>query len=145
MKIPEHIAVALRQAHAQLLKQPTPAEAVARRLGGIPLYADMGATLIMLLDGSIVGVEQDHDKADPTPLSADWITLGLVAGSRRYPWLSELIPKRPKHAVDCTPCHGKGQVTVGNAAHEPRPVWCGVCYGLGWLAPEEGRGGPTRG
>jgi hypothetical protein len=144
MTVPEHIASALRKAHEELPDgSASIPDAIAKRLGGIPLYGDIGATLLMLLDGSIVEVEHDHETINNAP-SSRWTNLALVAGARRYPWLAELIPQRREDAIDCTGCNGRGQVELRELSDGSPGFWCGSCYGVGWLAPEEPRGGPTK-
>ncbi len=145
MTLPGHIAAAVRQAHSQLPDQPeSPADAVAKRVGGIPLFSDVRGTLVMLVDGTVVEVRYDDEDAKPIQVSREDITLGLVAGARRYPWLSELIPRRPANAVSCFPCGTTGELAYPVEEGRSDTLWCGSCHGLGWHPMEEPRGGPTK-
>jgi hypothetical protein len=133
VKIPNQIAELMREAHAALRAEPTThVEAIAKRVGGIPLFGNIfGGTLVMLLDGEVVEVPDDPD-GPPTPASPESVSFGLVAGSRRYPWLAELIPTRPSDALDCPTCGGTGEIAFNDARGERVSAWCGACHALGW-------------
>jgi hypothetical protein len=114
-------------------------DAEAARYGGIALMGTIGIIWLLRPDGSLW--EVDDDSGRPlTPLAAEWHVMALVAGSRRFPWLAELLPPRPDCAPDCASCGGKGTRAGTN-------VFCADCEGLGWqrpagyAAPESGRAG----
>jgi hypothetical protein len=133
MKIPAHIADHVRQALIDL-----PLNSPARAHGGIPLFFTLGTMLILRADGVILDLwpecEPDWPEADGEArvASAEQEWLGIVAASEKYPWLSELIPRRPPDATDCADCTGRGRVPTRDASGNLVTLFCGSCGAVGW-------------
>jgi hypothetical protein len=102
------------------------AERISARLsGGVPVYADMTAILLV----TPRGVEAyDYETRTLTVVSEyKWRTIALVRAVALYPELAELAPIRPADATDCRQCGGSGKLQqVANCG-------CGACSGTGWL------------
>jgi hypothetical protein len=133
MNLPAEIADHVRRAHEGL-----PLNSPAREHGGIPLFFTLGTMLILRPDGVILDLwtecEPDWPEADGKARVAtgeqEW--LGIVAGSEKYPWLSELIPRRPPDATDCTDCTGRGRTPIRDASGNRVTLYCGACGAVGW-------------
>jgi len=133
MKIPPVIAARIDEEIAKLTsKGRGHIDDEGIQYKGLPLWGTLGAVWLLRPDGSLWTV--DSDLGMPfEPLPEIWHTQALVAGTRRYPWLGELLPRRPPDAVKCTDCNGIGGVGPGNV------VFCPGCSALGWrLLPSEG-------
>ena len=95
---------------------------VSRDGTAIRLYADIGGTIFIRPDGSLIS-ESEFPTDDKWQLDSRWRTVALVVGARTHPELRELLPTRPASAADCLMCSGSG-------------IWnglvCGACFGLGW-------------
>lgn len=101
----------------------------ARVHGAIALMGTVGMTWGLRPDGSFWMFDREFD-VPLEPLPSDCHTQALVWGSRRFPWLSELLPVRGAGSADCAPCRGTGMFS---------PTWmCPRCDGLGWQAPPSG-------
>jgi hypothetical protein len=100
---------------------PYVAKAVA-----LPLYLGWTETIGIRADGEIVcwSTEGEYPGVRPVEDRYFWLS-SLVSGSRRYPELRVLLPKRPVKAVDCRhlahPLFAEGKVS------------CPECCGLGWV------------
>ena len=86
----------------------------------VRVYADMGGTIFLRPDGTLVG---EKESGEPMPVDDNWRTVALVVGARTHPELRELLPVRPGDAVPCNACAGTGLI---------HSVTCGACLGLGW-------------
>lgn len=104
-------------------------DAVAKGHGALPLLADIGGLWMLRPDGTILELVWDEE-GPPSVASEGAGLVGLVAGSERYPWLSELLPQRPADAANCPSCDGQGQITI--APPGKGVVFCGSCSALGW-------------
>jgi len=91
----------------------------------------IGATWLLRPDGTFLDVDSDSGKA-AQPLDPAFHTTALVAGTERYPWLSELLPQRPPLARDCTTCLGDGRLYPTNDPSGGLGVFCPACNALGW-------------
>jgi len=100
--------------------------------GALPLYLGWTETLGILPDGSLVrwSTESEYSGLRPVTNQAD-ASVALVEGSRRYPELAHLIPKRPAHATTCTACAGTGRAPV------PSGELICACGGTGWVTSNE--------
>ena len=92
---------------------------------GLPLFATIGEVWLLRSDGSLWRVDSDLGlHLEPLPPSLH--TSALVAGTVRYPWLSDLLPRRPHTAVSCDVCGGTGRIGPGGK------TFCYACGALGW-------------
>jgi len=109
-------------------------QSIARQYDALPLYGDMGGSLALRPDLEIIAIPDDprermHVETDPL-----WRTVALVRGSKRFPQLAELIPKRPSDADTCPSCNGTGIFTIPEMP-ALKNLGCS-CGGLGWLPKE---------
>ncbi|HET9155267.1 MAG TPA: hypothetical protein VFN91_01290 [Myxococcaceae bacterium] len=70
--------------------------ALARRLRALPLYADMGACILLRPSGELLEVGTDQDwsgEVSPSApeLDAEWRRRVLRAGVLKYPWLQDVL------------------------------------------------------
>jgi hypothetical protein len=95
------------------------------RYHALPLFGTLGEVWLLRPDGSIWRADSETDlPIEPLPVSLH--TIAIVAGTRRYEWLADLLPKRPAGAVDCTECRGLGRIGPRGA------LFCHTCGALGW-------------
>lgn len=95
------------------------------RYRALPLLGTIGEVWLLRPDGTFWRADSDCGLAlEPLPESLH--VSALVAGSRRYPWLAELLPSRPVDVPDCGACRGSGR--SGPAGK----MFCPLCGGLGW-------------
>jgi hypothetical protein len=91
----------------------------------LPVFGTIGEVWLLRPDGSFW--RSDCDSGLPLePLPQDLHTMALVAGTKRYEWLKELLPPRPAAAVDCSDCRGSGRLGPEGV------VFCRRCDALGW-------------
>jgi hypothetical protein len=101
-----------------------PIDAEARTHGAIALMGATGMIWGLRPDGTFWMFDQEFE-VELEPLPANCETQALSWGSRRYPWLSELLPLRGPQHQDCTSCAGSGMLSA---------TWmCPRCDGLGWM------------
>lgn len=126
MLIPPHIAQLIREVLAR--GGPFPMDAEAQGHDAIALVGDIGGVMMLRDDGTFW--ESDADSGKPlTPLPEEHQILVLVYGTKRFPWLAELLPKRPLNSADCVSCSGDGMLyPIGNV----KGYCCHNCNGLGW-------------
>jgi hypothetical protein len=100
--------------------------------GALPVYSDMGGTLLLRPDGEILFLDNESEDDEPQ-IETDfgWRTTAVVVGVEKYPELRPLLPIRPPGTEDCEACAGHGRVRVAETDHR---FLCGRCHGLGWLA-----------
>ena len=104
--------------------------AAAARTHVLPLLADWSGYFGLLEDGSLVGVYYNKPRVEPQ--SDEFIrNVALFRGSRRYPELSELVPRRGPHDKTCPDCGGSG-IDPCSVRVEFRNSVC-FCGGLGWI------------
>ena len=112
------------------LNEPTLGDAdFARRYRALPLYA--GWTGITYLTASGEFWFRNHEYDPPrieNNLNDASKIVALVLASERHPELVRLLPTRPRDAVDCEDCAGKGRITVGDVSN----IICGQCSARGW-------------
>jgi len=108
--------------YEQALVGPQPVAQVAQRTKGLPVYLDMGGSLVLTPQGEVLEYvfETDTISSVTEPCS---LRLAAVAAAQRYPELGVLRPPRGER---CTACHGSGTL------HRVR---CAECDGDGYLPP----------
>ena len=103
---------------------------LVRRLQAWPVYADMGGSLLIGVDGQVYGL--DHSNMEDGPeRDPKWRLQAWVAAAERVPELRAVLPTRSDGVPDCPFCGGAGKITVAKY-----PLWCGNCSGLGWQGGE---------
>ena len=103
------------------------APAVAE-LGALPLYYGWTATIAIRPDGQMIQWSTDGEFEGSQHVDDRiWVLLALTSGSKRYPELQALLPRRKPGAVDCA-CRA-------HPIFAARAIGCGECGGLGWLPP----------
>jgi hypothetical protein len=133
MSLPSHISDRIRDAISSAGGGPIDKE--ARLHDAIALMGTIGAIWMLRADGSFWFADADSGTL-LTPLPDQARTTALVAGSRRFPWLSELLPTRPVGAEPCPTCAGTGFLGGGPTSG----AFCARCSALGWL-PSDVRDG----
>jgi hypothetical protein len=106
----------------------------------LPLYAGWLETIGLRADGEVVRWSTEGDYAGALPVEdSSWVLIGLVEGTRRYPELRSLLPRRGAKDPDC-PCQRHALFVSGK-------IICSECCGLGWLSADDGSrsSGPTGG
>jgi len=100
---------------------------VARKHTALPLAEGWFAWALLTEQGDVLEAAEDGAVSAATePLR----TMFLVAGSERYPELSELLPVRSPTCTDCARCEGTGRMKFGNGK-----IRCHECRSLGWIEP----------
>jgi hypothetical protein len=100
--------------------------------GALPVYSDMGGTLLLRPDGEILSLGSDSEDGEPqVETDFGWRITAVVVGAEQYPELRPLLPIRPSGTEDCKACAGVGRVRIGGT---DRHILCGRRHGLGWLA-----------
>lgn len=129
MDLPARVAERIRGWVSDTPKGSFDVDEEAARYGGISLMGTIGSIWLLRPDGTFWDVDDDWGKP-VQPLSEQFHTTALVAGSERHSWLRELLPQRPNAAVDCSQCAGTGKLRpVGAPEHF---AYCPRCHGLGW-------------
>ena len=91
----------------------------------LPLFGTIGEVWLLRPDGSLWKADSEFGIALEA-LPENLHTIALVAGTKRYPWLKDLLPSRPVDAVPCDDCRGLGRTG-------PYPaLFCRACGALGW-------------
>jgi hypothetical protein len=98
----------------------------------LPVYSDLGGTLLLRPDGEILFLDSGSGDDEPQ-IETDfgWRITAVVVGAEEYPELRPLLPIRPSGTEDCEACAGLGRVRIGETDVR---ILCGRCHGLGWLA-----------
>ncbi len=98
------------------------------KIEALPVYADMGGTLFLRTDLDVyaINIKGEGVEADPA-----WRCTAYVAAARLFPELAALRLPRPATASDCWMCR-----RLADRGHGSPCDVCGVCHGLGWVAPE---------
>lgn len=107
-------------------EEPIPIRPIARKHSALPVYRDIGGSLLLSPNGDVLSLSHDDDVA-MLEESQEWKIVALVSAAAKYPELSCLLPKRPPGMDDCEECAGSGRVLIGSLK-----AGCGSCHGLGW-------------
>ena len=102
-------------------------QAAARRFGALPVYSDVGGTLLLTPTGQVLLLGEDVDLNVPPEAPPDWCLVAKIAAVEKFPELSLLLPTRPDAAPNCPVCDGTGRLLEMQAR-------CGTCLGLGWVS-----------
>jgi hypothetical protein len=104
---------------------------LADRLGALFAGYDLWSCWFLRPSGEVVIVGEDPDQPESETVHRDrpHVLSALSGASRHYPELSELLPAREPHAVDCV-CSEHPQI------FGPGKVICAACGGMGWLPPD---------
>src|SRR2546425_12239620 len=92
--------------------QSTSRSAVAARHHVLPLMDDFMGCWALTMSGELAFVP--HEEPEVLDLVRDHPTetigthVALAEGSRRYPALASIRPRRPSDAIPCTTCDGSG-------------------------------------
>ena len=108
---------------------PVLVEAV-RSTGAIPVYADIGGTLLLRTDGEILALDDGPSAVPRIETDLGWRITAMVVGAEKYSELGRLLPVRPSGIGNCEYCEGRGRVRLGDNDRGPL---CGNCHGLGWI------------
>ena len=97
---------------------------LAKRTGGLPVYASWWGEMLLLPDGNVIFIDDDGEVSRVL----DRATIRLVhkRASEIFPQLAGLAPQRPPDVPDCATCRGTGK--SGTSAG------CRACGSMGWLA-----------
>ncbi len=126
MKMPATLSARIEQAISQLTPEPVGhINYEGTRYGALPLFGTLGAVWLLRPDGSLWRADSDAGLA-LEPLPEELRMIALVEGTERYPWLGELLPRRPVGAVSCSDCGGRGRLGPGGV------TFCKSCNALGW-------------
>ena|SRR5215471_17465581 len=101
-----------------------------KRYHALPVFGTIGEVWLLRSDGSLWKVDSDSG-LELQPLPEALHTTALVSGAERYPWLGELLPRRPPDAIECASCGGLGRIGPAGA------IFCPRCDALGWLPPSK--------
>ena len=124
---------AIRDSLAEWLNDPHLPDlaGLARNLEALPVYADMGAALLIRPDGTVISASTDQPWDETATASletrSEWVQVAHLEAARRHAALTFLQPRRPIDAEDCNPCSGTGSLDISGNRFR-----CGECYGLGW-------------
>jgi hypothetical protein len=102
---------------------------IALSLNALPVYPDWSGFIALRPDESFLFYTEDglvENCVEP-----EWQLVALVRGSKKYPELESLLPKRSTDAWECFDCKGTGRAIV--EGHQLDAVYCGKCFGLGWV------------
>ena len=111
------------------MSAPQEEREIAFSLHALPLYADWSGYIAIRPDGSFL-FRQD-DATVQNDVEPEWQLVALIKGSRKYPELVPLLPKRSGDAADCVECEATGHALLEGEMLES--VICGKCFGLGWV------------
>jgi hypothetical protein len=133
------IARLLKEFLAESTPDPNDLRRVAAGANALPLFIDMGGIYAINAGGEIISFSWDNlelprEESDPRILN-----IVLFQGSKKYPELRDLIPKRPADAPICPHCQGTG-IDSFSATHNIEGVVC-FCGGLGWIPKESAEPG----
>lgn len=130
----KHIETLIRNYCRESSKEPPYLKDLAKQHNVLPLYVDWSAFLGLRPDGEILVVPLEEE-GDPKPENNDRLRrMALYRGSKKYPELSSLVPKKPIGALACPHCEGCGRINIPGV--EPDTIIC-YCGGLGWLTQAE--------
>lgn len=137
------IARLLKEFLAESTPDPNDLRRVAAGANALPLFIDMGGIYAINAGGEIISFSWDNLELPREESDLRILNIVLFQGSKKYPELRSLIPKRPADALICPHCQGTG-IESFSAAHNIAGVVC-FCGGLGWLPKESAERGVSNG
>jgi ABC-type transport system involved in multi-copper enzyme maturation permease subunit len=102
---------------------------LGRRHDALPVHSDSAGVLLLRADGQVLEVPRGGEGLAQPANSYRWL-VARVSAARHYPELRVLLPRRPKHAGNCSACGGSGLIHDPDYPHR---VLCRTCTGLGWI------------
>jgi hypothetical protein len=97
----------------------------------LPLFVGWTETIGIRAEGEIITWSTEQEFLGVRAVEDQtWVLTALVAGSKQYPELQQLLPQRGTDAVDCG-CRDVPPIASGEFI-------CGTCGGLGWVAKPQG-------
>ena len=102
---------------------------IAERHGALMLYAGWTGWLAIRPTGELLYID-DQRRDFTEPVEPMWITVALLKGTRKFPELAALLPRRSQTSVDCSLCKG-----TGAPIPQLPKIGCGVCGGIGFVDP----------
>jgi len=109
--------------------QPHEEWSLAKRHDALPVHSDASGILMLRADGQVLEVCWGQETLAKPANSYRWL-VARVSAARRYPELRVLLPRRPKHADNCSECGGSG---LDQNPEAPGKALCRSCTGLGWI------------
>jgi hypothetical protein len=106
----------------QALSGPQTIAQVAQRTKGLPVYLDMGGSLVLMSSGEVIEYQFESESISAVTDSGS-LRLAAIAAAQLYPELEAL---RPPRGARCPVCTGTGTLAG---------VRCGECSGDGYLPP----------
>ena len=105
---------------------------LGQRHDAIPLLLTIGTMIFLRSDGVFLEYEGDPLPERLVRETPEIDTVALAWGAERYPWLSDLFPRRPVDARDCSTCGGAR--FLGTKSPRGSYVYCPSCAALGWVS-----------
>lgn len=102
----------------------------SRRLGGLPLYATMGASFFLTVDGELLRVDGEDSTVTLEEEQSERM-MALISGSRRFQELAVLAPPPVAESTVCAGCRGGGWALFDDI--HIQGIFCGRCFGFGWV------------
>ncbi len=99
----------------------------------LPLFIDWTAFFGLRADGEILLVPTEEEKG-AQPEADERLRRMAIFRGKKYPELKPLNPERPRSALDCPHCEGRGRIDMLGVEADTIVCYCG---GLGWLTHEE--------
>ncbi len=130
MELPTHISDRIREIVNEATNCGATIDEEARTHGAVALLGTIGSIWLLRPDGTLWDVDADTGKP-LMPLPPEQRTMAIVAGTERYPWLAELLPKRPSDAKACSNCRGQG--VMRPPGETTGGIFCSTCDALGWV------------
>lgn len=101
---------------------------IASTLNALAIYPDWRGFIAIRPDESFLfctdqGLVENY-------VEPEWQLIALVRGSKQYPELASLLPRRSTDASECFDCKGTGRAII--EGQHLNNVICGKCFGLGW-------------
>jgi hypothetical protein len=130
--LPEHIAERIWSIVASTPTVGGHIHNEAARYGGVAVMGTIGAVWLLRPDGTLWEVDDECGRP-LVPLALEWHHAALKCGAERYPWLADLVPRRPADAQPCATCRGYGKIRSENS--DGGGILCPHCHARGWLLP----------
>jgi hypothetical protein len=130
-ELARHMELYLANLQKDWGEHPSGVVSSAERIGVVPLMLDWSGYFGLRSDGALLSVPYESPTGASVELSARIRDIALKVGSKRYPALKGLLPKRTPQSQPCPYCRGTG-VEPLSACSTIKNVTC-WCGGLGWI------------